>query len=93
MCGSWGQGGAAPCPRRAHNPARVIVGYNLHTAFTCRQRYKNILNMQAVRQGKMLEGGVGGSIAPTAVSTEKRQRLDVRPRCGERNERNTMRTS
>jgi hypothetical protein len=44
--------------------------------------------MQAIRQGKMLEGGVGGSIAPTAVSTEKRQRLDVRPMSGERNERN-----
>lgn len=28
--------------------------------------------MQAARQGKMLEGGVGGSIAPTAVSTLKR---------------------
>jgi hypothetical protein len=35
--------------------------------------------MQAVRQGKMLEGGVGGSIAPTAVSTEKRQRLECAP--------------
>lgn len=28
--------------------------------------------MQVARQGKMLEGGVGGSIAPTAVSTLKR---------------------
>lgn len=49
--------------------------------------------MQAVRQGKMLEGGVGGSIAPTAVSTLERSGKNVRPRCGERNERNTMRTS
>jgi hypothetical protein len=61
-------GGAAPCSRRAHNHAMVIVGYNLHTAFTCRQRYKNILNIQAIRQGKMSEGGVGGSIAPTAIA-------------------------
>lgn len=47
MCSSRGQGGAAPCPRRAHNPARVIVGYNLYTEFTLRQRYKIIFNRQA----------------------------------------------
>lgn len=39
--------------------------------------------MQAARQGKMLEGGVGGSIAPTAVSTLERSGKNVRQRCGE----------
>ena len=40
-----------------------------------------------------IEGGVGGSIAPTAVSTTERSGKNVRPRSGVRNERNTMRTS
>jgi hypothetical protein len=72
LCEAAGaKGGQPSCPRRAHNPAMVIVGYNLHTVFTLRQRYKNILNTQAVRQGKMLEGGVGAA-CPHSESTTKR---------------------
>jgi hypothetical protein len=39
-----GQGGAAPCPRRAHNPIRVIVGYNLNTEFPLGKDTKYGLN-------------------------------------------------
>ena len=38
-----GSRGCSPCPRRAHNPAKVIVGYNLCAEFTCWQRYKKSL--------------------------------------------------
>lgn len=49
--------------------------------------------MQVARQGKMLEGGVGGSIAPTAVSTLKRSGKMCARGVEERNEWNPMRVS